>query len=313
MKKKLAFTLLVGFIIVNIVAYNHAYRFSHFEITSNEKTSKPEALNLLNKLKVLVLGITNPKPKNTKFPNITYEVVKLTTQDKYELDTWYIKHDNAIGTVALFHGYTGTKSDLINEAYAFHKLGYNTLLVDFFGSGSSTGNKTTIGYYEAEDVKKVYDFLVSKKESNIILYGVSMGAVAITKATANYTLHPSAIILECPYGSLLNTVQNRFDLMGIPSFGFAELLVFWGGIQNGYWGFNLNTIDFAKDIHIPTFVMHGKNDQRASLAEVEKVFDNLAGFKKLKLFENTEHESFYRKFPKEWSNEVTLFLNEIRD
>jgi len=44
--------------------------------------------------------------------------------------------------------------------------------------------------------------------------------------------------------------------------------------------------------------MHGTDDNRTNLAEVEPIFNNLIGKKKIRLFENTEHESHSRNFQK---------------
>ncbi|MBN4066152.1 alpha/beta hydrolase, partial [Candidatus Amoebophilus asiaticus] len=268
MKRKITYTILMVIILINVVAYIHAYQFSHFDMSEKEKTGKPEDLSFLTKLMVLCTGISNPRPKNKKTPDRKFETLKIKTHHNYTLDAWLLKVAESRGTVLLFHGYAGKKSDLLTEAQVFNELGYNAVLVDFYGSGDSDGNETTVGYFEAQDVASVYEYIKNQNEENIILYGPSMGAVSIANATANYGIKPRAIIMECPYGKLLTTVENRFDIMGVPSIGLAELLVFWGGVQNGYWGFSMNTIEFAKDIEVPTLIMHGKNDKRANFEEV---------------------------------------------
>jgi len=309
MKKKITYAILTLVVLVNVVAYNHAYQFSHFDISQNEKTKKPEELTFLAKLKVLFVGISNPKPINKNKPDSKFETVKIKTHRDYTLETWQLKVPDSRGTVLLFHGYTGKKSDLLYEATVFSDLGYNSVLVDFYGSGGSDGNETTVGYYEAQDVVNVYKYIKKQGEDKIVLYGPSMGAVSIANAVANYEIKPNAIILECPYGKLLTTVKNRFDIMGVPAFGFAELLVLWGGVQNGYWGFSMNTIEFAKDIQTSTLIMHGKDDKRANLEEVKEIYENLKGTKKLKIFEDVKHESYSKSFPVKWRSEIDQFLS----
>ena len=309
MKRKLAYLLLVGFILVNIVAYNHAYQFSHFNIDDKAKTVKPEELSFAKKLRVLFTGISNPKPVNEPIEIEPTEKLRINTHSNYTLDAWVLKVPSAKGTVLLFHGYTAKKSDLIEEAIAFNTLGYDAVMVDFYGSGDSDGSETTVGYLESEDVANTFRYFKAQGEQNIILFGASMGAVAITKAVADHQIEPTAIILECPYGKLLTTVKNRFDIMGVPSLGFAELLVFWGGAQNGYWGFSMNTIEFANRIQTPTLVMAGKDDKRANFEEVEAIYTNLKGEKKLRLFEGAGHEPYLDRFPEDWKNEVGTFLD----
>jgi len=82
----------------------------------------------------------------------------LVTKDNIQLNGWYSEANNAIGAVALFHGYGDNKTDVLEEGKAFLNMGYNVLLLDFRAHGSSSGNTCTIGHLETEDVKLAYDF-----------------------------------------------------------------------------------------------------------------------------------------------------------
>ena len=77
------------------------------------------------------------------------------------LEAWFARPDSgrARGTVALFHGYTSSKSHLAHEAGYFRCLGYNVLLVDQAGNGNSAGFRTTVGYREADDVAAAFRWL----------------------------------------------------------------------------------------------------------------------------------------------------------
>ena len=60
----------------------------------------------------------------------------------------------------------------------------------------------------------------------------SMGAVSIFRALSTSAVEePTAVIVEGLYDEMLNAIGNRFHAMGLPSFAFAELLGFRGGIQ----------------------------------------------------------------------------------
>ncbi len=91
---------------------------------------------------------------------------------------------------------------MLAEAYEFRYQGYNVLMVDFRAHGNSGGNTTTIGVREAEEVKLAYDYVSQMGEKKIILWGSSMGAVAIAKAVADYDIKPAGVILEMPFASL---------------------------------------------------------------------------------------------------------------
>jgi alpha-beta hydrolase superfamily lysophospholipase len=55
------------------------------------------------------------------------------------LEAWEIPAENARGTVIIFHGYSAEKSVMLERAEEFIGWGYNTILVDFMGSGGSEG------------------------------------------------------------------------------------------------------------------------------------------------------------------------------
>jgi alpha-beta hydrolase superfamily lysophospholipase len=313
LKKRALWLTIIAIIFINIIAYNHAYRFTHFIEIEEGKTAeriKPEDLSLVEKVKILLLGIPNHKPKNAILPSANYKTIKI--QSNETLDTWLIPSTTAAkGIVILFHGYTGEKSSLLAYSQAFNKMGYPCLLVDFMGSGSSTGVQTTIGFKESENVKAVYDHVKNEfPNQKIILFGHSMGAVAIMKAVSDYDLKPEKIIVQCPFGTMKQTVKKRFEAMNVPSFPFAHLLLFYGGIQNGFNAFHHNPTDYAKNITVPTLLTYGEKDGRVTRPEIDEIYKNLNGQKQLVTFKNSGHEDYLVNSNTEWLNKITNFVNK---
>lgn len=308
--KRIFRALLILFILMNLIAFIHAYKFTHFSKNdSTLKTKKPEKLSFFEKVTTLTLGVKNPKPKNSKIPTQKFETLKLKSNK--EIECWHIKNKSKKGTVILFHGYGAEKSSMLDKSDEFFKQGFNTLLVDFMGCGNSGGYQTTIGYKEAEDVKTAYDFIKSKGEENIYLFGTSMGAVAIMKCINDYNIKPKAIIIECPFGSMYKTICARFDRMNVPSFPMADTLLFWGGIQNGFWGFGHKPTEYARKINCPTLLLYGEDDKSVSIDEINKIFFNLNVHKKLNVYKNTGHENYLIKNKKEWTEDIVRFFKTI--
>lgn len=294
------------FILMNLITFLHAYKFTHFTESNSEKTKSPEKLSLFEKVKTLFLGINNPKPKNKRLPEQQFQTLKLKSNK--EIECWFIKNQKHKGTVILFHGYSGEKSSMIDKSNEFIKMGFSTLLVDFMGSGNSEGYQTTIGFKEATQVKTTFDYLQKKGEKNIYLFGTSMGAVAIMKCINDYHIQPKAIFIECPFGSLYQTVCARFKKMNTPTFPMASLLVFWGGTQNGFWGFSHNPTQYAKNIHCPTLLLYGEKDKSVSLNEIKEIYNNLNGFKNLVIYKNTGHENYLKKNKIKWVSDISNFI-----
>lgn len=305
--KVLLKTVFVLFIFINIITAFHAYKFTHFydieEATLKNKSEKSG----WDKAKEILFGIKAFKQQNTSADSIDQKVI-LTTSEKIKLEGWFAPVNNAKGTICIFHGHGGKKSGNNAEAEAFRKMGYNTFQLDFRAHGGSGGNTCTIGYDEAEDVKLAYDFITSKGEKNIILWGISMGAATITKAINDYSLQPNKLILEMPFGSILEAAEGRIKMMGLPAEPLARLITFWGGTEHGFWAFNMKPGEFAKKINCPILLQWGVNDPRVSKKETNDIFNNISSKKKLVLYENSGHESLCKKENEKWVREVSDFL-----
>ncbi len=300
--------LLVAFLsaIVNIIVIFHAYNFTHFSTTTKTKTKSSSNLSFIEKLSILTFGVTNPRPRNSLTPSQNYETIYLQSNKK--ITCWLIKQPKSKGTVILFHGYGGNKSSLLDKSDIFIALGYTTLLVDFAGSGNSEGNQTTIGFHESLQVKTCYEYLQKQGERTIILFGTSMGAVAIMKAVSEYQLLPTKLILECPFGTMLETVEKRCKNMHMPSFPLANLLVFWGGIINNFDAYSHNPIQYANNINIPTLLLYGEKDKNVTKTEITNIFSHLKGHKTLKTYQNAGHENYLIKYRNEWIKDISSFL-----
>ena len=308
--KRLLWIAAFVFLIMNLVAGFHAYTFTHFTDRAVEKTSSSGQLSAGQKIKTVLLGINNPRPFNTTLPMQPFTTVYL--QSNKRIECWSIPCSKAKGTVILFHGYGGQKSSMLGKSDLFLQMGYNTLLVDFMGSGGSEGNQTTIGVKEAEEVKTSFDYLQQKGENNIILFGTSMGAVAILKAVHEYQLQPAAIIIECPFASMYQTTCARFRALQVPCFPMAGLLDFWGGIENGFWAFGHQPVEYAKSVHCPALLLWGEKDPKVSRQETEDIFTQLAGKKQLKTYPLAAHENYLLKYKPEWTADISGFLQSIK-
>ncbi len=304
--KWLLWVLATIFAVINTIAYLHAYKLTHFADSKVVRTESAQKLSVIEKIKTLFLGINNPKPINKTAPSQKYEIIKPGSSKTIEC--WSIKTNPAKGTVVLFHGYGGQKSSMIDKSDEFLKLGYNTLLVDFRGSGGSDGNQTTIGFKEAEEIKTCFDYLTKNGEQKIYLLGTSMGAVAILKAIKDYNLKPTAIIIECPFGSMYQTTCARFTALGVPAFPMAGLLVFWGGVQNGFWAFSHNPTEYAKAVKCPTLLLYGEKDKKVSRQEIDEIYSNLTRKKQLKTYPLAGHENYLIKYKQQWTTDVEAFL-----
>ncbi len=299
---------IIFFILINFISATNAYKFTHF-YARGEVVIKPENKETTwDHIREILLGKDYIKKENVAMPD-SFSTVIFTTKDNIKLEAWYSNAKNAVGSVALFHGYGDNKSKVLAEGKAFLNMGYNVLLLDFRAHGNSGGNTCTIGYKEAEDVKLAYDFLKNKGEKNIVLWGISMGAAAIAHSIEEYHLQPSKVILEMPFATMENAVEGQVRLMHLPEEPLSTFLTFWGGTEHGFWAFSMKPDEYVKDIHCPVLMQVGLHDIRVTPEERKEVFENLNQPKQLIIYNNSGHESLCKKEPLKWLASVSAFLN----
>lgn len=299
------------FLILNGFLIMHAYKFTHFDasLKVNHRTATPSDISTEEKINALVFGVSLPKPKLQNKPWYSIKQVKIASNAT--LDAWLHTTPNAKGIVVLCHGYGGEKSSINNVAYQFQQMGYTTLQFDFMGAGSSSSNECTIGYKEAENIKDVVTYLQGKGYKNIYGYGVSMGAVAMLRAVGPLKVPLKGIIVECPFGSMLGTVSARFDIVGVQPFPLANMLTFWGGAIHGFNAFAHDATSYAKDVTIPTLLMSGSKDEYVTLQEINTIYSNLNGRKKMYIIKGAKHENYNNRFQSIWLQQVKPFMRSL--
>jgi uncharacterized protein len=304
-------TVLLLFILLNVITAFHAYKFTHFYEAGEAPVNKSEMKSGWGITKDILFGINAYKQKNKVPADSTFENVSLTTGDNIKLQGWYMKiPGTSKGTVILFHGHGSKKSSVLEEAAGFRTMGYHTMLLDFRAHGNSGGNTSSIGYYESEDVKLAYDFIKNKGEKNIVLWGISMGGAAVSKAMSDYPLQPSKVILEMPFASILQAAEGRIKMMGLPGQPLATFITFWGGAEHGFWAFNMKPAEFVKQIKCPVLLQWGQKDPRVKQEETDLIYANITATKKLVRYETCGHESLCEKEHTKWMDEVGDFLSK---
>jgi alpha-beta hydrolase superfamily lysophospholipase len=302
--------LIVQLILINISAAFHAYRFTHYYDDDKIRNQRSSQGKPLLRTWRLMTGRKLAKSLIQYYPTIPYDTVQLTTKNGIKLEAWYMKADSAKGTVILFHGLNSNKGNVLAEAFSFMSFGYNTMLVDIRAHGNSEGIVNSLGYKESEEVKLAYDHVLKSGEKNIVLWGMSLGAVIIAKAIWQYDLQPQKIILEMPFDRLQDHIRARARTGGLPGEPFGFLVTFWAGIEKGFWGYGHKTSRYAKKINCPVLIQWGNNDEYVLKKEIERIFAAISSpKKKLEIYEGAGHGPLLAGNELKWEQTVNDFLN----
>src|SRR5436190_2680796 len=303
--------LLAQLILINISAAFHAYKFTHYYDDDKTRNQQPSQGKPLLRTWRLMTGKKLAKSLIQYYPITPYDTVLLTMANGKKLEAWYMKADSAKGTVILFHGLGSNKGNVLGEAIEFNSFGYNTMLVDMRAHGNSEGIVNSLGYNESEEVKLAYDHISKKGEKNIVLWGMSLGAVIVTKAIWEYDLKPQKIILEMPFDRLQDHIRARARISGFPAEPFGFFVTFWTGIEQGYWGYSHKTSRYVKKINCPVLLQWGSNDDYVLKKETEKIFAAINSTKKkLEIYKGAGHVPLLAANASKWDETVNEFLND---
>jgi len=138
-----------------------------------------------------------------------------------------------------------------------------------------------------------------------------MGAAAVLRAAGDLGATADALVLESPFDRLLTTVEHRFELMHVPSFPCARLLLFWGGLQLGFDAVRFAPAESARGVSVPTLVMAGDRDPYVTVDDTGRVFASLAGPKRLELFPGATHQCLVRADRARWMRVTCQFLGGL--
>lgn len=141
---------------------------------------------------------------------MTFDTVKITTEDNLTLYGWFFKTTEAsIKVMIMSDDGEGNMADNIELASNFISLGYNVLMYDYRGYGKSadfTINSNFFIYAQFQkDIEAAIDYIkkYQAKMRSINLYGIGIGAGLSLAVGANHT-EVSKIIADSPYDNFEN-------------------------------------------------------------------------------------------------------------
>ena len=171
------------------------------------------------------------------------QVLTLKSPDGATLTAWEMPAKQGMPTVLHMHGNAGNISYRAPVYNAFHMAGYGVLALEWRGYGTSMGMPSEEGFYT--DARTAITYLKEQglAESDIILYGESIGTGVAVQMAMEMKAH--ALILEAPFTSLWKRaaeihfwlptkylVKDRYDSLSKISQVKTPLIIFHNQVDN---------------------------------------------------------------------------------
>lgn len=266
-RKRATFTIIALFIVsvtlINIVASI----FFSFSIFKKDGWKKFEEYSYGAELK-------NESPwieKNSEEIQIKNAEGKLLTA--LEIKNEHVSHSY----IVICHQYGGGPQSMEEYAKHFYELGFNIILPYMRGHGKSAYNNISFGWNDSSDILDWVDSIADKdKKSRIALFGVSMGATAVTLAASEEMPgNVRFVIADSCYISMDTLIKEYVKTQtDFSSFVMKSLISIFSENRMGISFKSADTIARVRDIVLPIMFINGENDTVVPPLISKKLYEN---------------------------------------
>ncbi len=217
----------------------------------------------------------------------------------------------------MFHGYRSQSGwDFSGGAEECLALGHSVLLVDQRSHGKSEGHAISFGVREGRDVHSWADYIGQKFDTDIYIWGLSMGAASVLMSL-DEPFCPSVrgVIADCPYSSpadIISLVTSRMHLPPLLMMPFVRLgAIVYGGFRLG----NASAMNAVRCAKIPVLLIHGDGDDFVPYKMSEEIYESAsaAGVDiEFHTFKDAGHGMSYLSSPAEYRSVVWAFIEKTR-
>lgn len=243
------------------------------------------------------------------------EDLSLTTPDGLTLRAWFLPAAKPSKRFAVcVHGYKCNGPDEFSHMMPFYHemLGYNYLLPDNRAHGRSEGKYIGFGCLDYKDILQWTAYLVERfgEDIEIILHGISMGAVTVMLANANNPPPQVKLVIEdCGFTTLVDEMKaNLKEKTRLKLAFLIPLGSIWCRLIAGYRFEDADCIEAVKKAKNPVMFIHGAADTFVPTGMVYRLFEACAAKKDLLVVEGAVHAYSYYDAPELYREKVTGFI-----
>ena len=269
---------------------------------------------------LIAQGVTkadrDPQEDHPSNYNLAFEDVEFPSRNgDVVLSGWYLPGENSSPNLIFVHGIGSVRSgdNAVELAARMVELGYNVLMFDLRGHGSSGGDKVSGGYFERWDVLGAFDYLLSQgvDPSRLGLMGFSMGAATSIMAAAEEP-RITALIAD-------STFANASDLIAreaarktpIPGWLTPIFMPAAKLMAKGIYGIDIGELvpeQAVTRLNYPVLVIHGTADQRIPWEQGQRVAQAAQEGSYLWKVPEVDHVDAFLTFPDEYVKRVAEYF-----
>jgi uncharacterized protein len=196
--------------------------------------------------------------------------------------------DSPRGTVVYLHGIADNRGSATGVIRRFLARGFDVVAYDGRAHGTSEGEACTYGFFEKQDLHRVIDGL---PPGPVVLIGTSLGAaVALQEAADDPRV--AAVVAAETFSDLRTVASER-----APFFFTSGTIAKAFSLAETQGRFRVDDVQpwrSAARITAPVLLIHGADDVETRPAHSERVFQQLAGPRRLIMVPRAGHNGSLR-------------------
>lgn len=212
----------------------------------------------------------------------------------------------------LCHGFCGNGANMSVIAEYFYNLGYNVLIPDAYGHGSSGGKYRGMGHRDSLDLRLWTEYIVKIDGlAKIVLFGMSMGGSTVLTYSGREPIeNVVAVISDSGFASIKGemsaTIKKRMRIGGKILLDFVSLVAY---LMTGYSFAEKNSaINAVKHSDVPTLFIHGTRDEVVPFEMMGKMFKACSAKKERKIIIGAGHTAGSVYAAEEYFGAINGFL-----
>lgn len=220
----------------------------------------------------------------------TKDIIKLNTRSGEMISARFFEFPGTHRTILFSHGNAEDIGMISPFASRLRDLGFNVLIFDYQGYGTSGGSPSEENAYA--DIDAAYEYLVREKETpagSIFLLGRSLGGGVATDLAHRKKV--GGLILESTFTSAFRVV-TRYPILPFDK---------------------LENFKKIETVSCPILIIHGTNDWTVPSYHGSLLYEKALSSKKALWIEGAGHNDILLKFPDPYFNAIEELVrsNEI--
>jgi fermentation-respiration switch protein FrsA (DUF1100 family) len=246
-------------------------------------------------LRSLVYFPSREIPHTPAAAGLTFRELSFTTDDSVRLCGWWIttEQQDRRGAILFCHGNGGNIADRLLEAQHLTKAGFDVLLFDYRGYGSSEGHADEQGTYR--DALAARSALLAQPDADqahVMYLGESLGgAVALHLALEH---PPAGLILQSTFTSIRDMARHHYPF--IPPFVIPD------------WYPSRSTV---ARLRAPLLVLHGDRDDIVPLSQGQALYDAAPPRKEVHIFAGRGHNDLVAGSGTEYVSVIAQWASDL--